>query len=87
MIEAAENDFDLEDASTDYFTVGKKVKIDLADMDCASWRSELQNDAEILELLSSMIAEITPEHDLKLQKLFGLPMFWGTMYTTSISSR
>lgn len=71
-IEPSENDFDMEDDSTDYFTVGKKIKIDLADMDYKTWRDELQKDAETLELLSLMIADITPEHDLKLQKLLSL---------------
>ena len=72
MIEASEDDFDMEDGSTDYFTVGKKVKIDLADMDYKTWRAELQQDAENLELLTLMIADITPEHDLKLQNLLKL---------------
>jgi SNF2 family DNA or RNA helicase len=71
MVEA-EDDLDMEDSSTDYFTVGKKVKIDLADMDYKTWRSELQKDAENLELLTLMIADITPEHDLKLQNLLKL---------------
>ena len=62
----------MEDGSTDYFTVGKKVKIDLADMDYKTWRAELQQDAENLELLTLMIADITPEHDLKLQNLLHL---------------
>ena len=72
MIEASEDDFDMEDGNTDYFTVGKKVKIDLADMDYKTWRAELQQDAENLELLTLMIADITPEHDLKLQNLLHL---------------
>jgi hypothetical protein len=66
------SDFDLDDQSTDFFTVGKKVKIDLVDMDYKSWREELVMDAETLELLSLMIADITPEHDTKLQTLFQL---------------
>lgn len=33
MYEASDNDFDIDDENNDYFTVGKKVKIDLADMD------------------------------------------------------
>lgn len=72
MYEANENDFDMEDENTDFFTVGKKVKIDLEDMDYQTWRTELKRDAETLELLTLMIADITPEHDLKLQTLFGL---------------
>lgn len=65
-------DFDYDDQNTDYFSVGKKVRIDLADMDYVSWKRELEQDAETLELLSSMIADITPEHDTKLRTLFGL---------------
>ena len=41
-------------------------------MDYISWRRELEKDAENLELLSLMIADITPEHDTKLQKLFDI---------------
>lgn len=72
MYEANDNDFDMEDGNTDFFTVGKKVKIDLADMDYKTWRAELQRDADTLELLMLMVADITPEHDLKLQTLFKL---------------
>ena len=72
MYEADENDFDLDDGNTDFFTVGKKVKIDLADMDYKTWRAELQRDADTLELLTLMIADFTPEYDLKLQTLFRL---------------
>lgn len=68
----ASDDFDIDDQNTDYFTVGKKIKIDLADMDYKSWRDALQNDAEILELISMMVADITPEHDTKLQTLLQL---------------
>lgn len=66
------DDFDYDDQNTDYFSVGKKVRIDLADMDYVSWKHELEKDAEKLELLSLMIADITPEHDTKLQTLFDL---------------
>jgi hypothetical protein len=72
MYEANDNDFDLDDGNTDFFTVGRKIKIDLADMDYKTWRAELQHDADTLELLTLMVADITPEHDLKLQTLFKL---------------
>ena len=72
MYEAQESEFDMDDGNTDYFSVGKKVKIDLADMDYKTWRSELQQDAEVLELLTIMVADITPEHDSKLQELLAL---------------
>lgn len=73
LIEISEtSDFDLDDQNTDFFSVGKKVKIDLADMDYKSWRAELAMDAENLELLTLMIADITPEYDTKLQTLFNI---------------
>lgn len=65
-------DFDYDDQNTDFFSVGKKIKIDLADMDYMSWMQELEKDAENLALLSLMIADITPEHDVKLQTLLRL---------------
>lgn len=72
MYEASDGDFDMEDGNTDFFTVGKKVQIDLADMDYKTWREELRQDADTLELLTLMVADITPEHDTKLQTLLAL---------------
>ena len=72
MYEAGESDFDMEDSNTDFFSVGKKTKIDLEDMDYKSWRKALQQDADNLELLILMVADITPEYDTKLQTLFRL---------------
>ncbi len=70
--EVSDRDLDLDDSNTDYFTVGRKVKIDLADMDYWTWREELQEDADTLERLTSMVADITPEYDTKLQELLRL---------------
>ena len=65
------DEFDEEDQNTeDLFSLGKKVKIDLADMDYISWRESLEKDADTLELLTYMIEDITPEHDAKLQELY-----------------
>ncbi len=66
------SEFDEDDQNVDFFSVGKKVKIDLADMDYLTWLYELEQDAENLELLSLMIVDITPDHDKKLQTLFML---------------
>jgi chaperonin cofactor prefoldin len=71
MYEVSDNDLDIDDSNTD-FTVGKKVKIDLTDMDYRSWREDLQKDKDTLELLILMIKDITPEHDSKLQELLSL---------------
>lgn len=70
--EVSDSEFDIDDSNTDYFTVGKKVQIDLADMDYKSWSDGLREDAETLQLLTSMVADITPEHDSKLQELLRL---------------
>ena len=65
------DEYDSDDQNGDeMFTFGKKVKIDLADMDYKSWRDSLAKDAEVLELLTLMVGDITPEHDSKLQELF-----------------
>ena len=66
------DEFDGEDQNDDLFSFGKKVKIDLADMDYESWRRSLAKDAEVLELLSFMVGDISPEHDSKLQELFSV---------------
>lgn len=65
------NDFDLDDQNDDeLFSFGKKIKINLSDMDYTSWRRDLAKDKETIELLTVMVADITPEHDSKLQELF-----------------
>jgi len=66
------SDFDWDDQNTDFFAVGKKIKIDLADMDYLSWLRDLQSDADNLKLLSTIVADVTPEHDTKLQTLLQL---------------
>ncbi len=60
---------DTDDDDVEFFMVGKKVRIDLRDMDYVSWRQKLARDVETLELLISMIRDITPEYDNKLQTL------------------
>lgn len=72
MRDVSDNDFDAEDENTDFTHIGKKIRINIADMDYVSWRSELAKDAENLELLLLMMNDITPEHDSKLQTLFHL---------------
>lgn len=65
-----DRDYDFDDQNTcDIFAIGKKVKIDLKDMDYISWLNDLTNDANILSGLESLIEDITPVKDSKLQKL------------------
>ena len=69
MYESADTEWDIDDSNTEYFTVGNKVQIDLADMDYKTWRSELNSDIEVLDDLMNMLNVITPEYDGKLQSL------------------
>ncbi len=67
-----DSDWDIDDQNTDFFSVGNKVKIDLADMDYVSWRNDLRKDEDVLTLITMMVSDITPEHDTKLQTLLQL---------------
>lgn len=60
---------DSDDDDTDLFSVGRKVKYRLSDMRCDDWREKLVADVENLELLLSMVSDITPQYDNKLQTL------------------
>ncbi len=63
--------FDGEDQNDEgLFSFGRKVRIELSDMDYKSWREQLAKDSEVLELLTLMVGDITPAHDCKLQELF-----------------
>ena len=62
-------DFDDDDQNTDFFSIGKKVKIDLRDMDYVSWKRDIDEDLENLQLLILMVEDITPEYDYKLNQL------------------
>ena len=68
-LSGTEEDFDFDDQNTDFFTVGKKIKIDLRDMDYISWKREMDEDIENLSLLISMVEDITPQYDNKLNEL------------------
>lgn len=63
------DEFDYDDQNTDFFNVGKKVKVDLRDMDYISWKRDMDEDIENLQLLILMIEDITPEYDFKLNEL------------------
>lgn len=62
-------DLDMEEEN---FSVGKKVPIELADMDIVGWKSSLQRDEERLAELLKMVQSVTPEADNKLHELFKL---------------
>lgn len=71
--EISEAEFDGDDRNSVFFeNGGQRLDIDLADLDYVSWRRELSEDYETLQLLSMMTKDITPEHDAKLQTLLAL---------------
>ena len=55
MYESADTEWDIDDSNTEFFTVGNKVQIDLADMDYKTWQSELTSDIEVLNELMSIV--------------------------------
>ncbi|MBS1674250.1 MAG: DEAD/DEAH box helicase family protein [Actinobacteria bacterium] len=70
--ELVDMDFDVDDeddANIEALSYGEKIKIDLNDIDIESWQRDLWNDRETLRELLDEMNKITPEHDLKLQKL------------------
>ncbi len=66
-----EFDLDEEDGipDPDGETFGKKVQINLADMDLPRWQHELAADLAILEGLLAEMRKVTPADDAKLQHL------------------
>ena len=48
---------------------GKKIKIDLRDMDILSWKKDLKNDFFIIDRLLLAMDKITPDEDYKLHHL------------------
>ena len=67
--DALVHDWDIEDQENEIFIGTKKNQILLSDMDYVSWRNYLAADLETLQLILYMLADITPEHDSKLQQL------------------
>lgn len=67
--EAIAQDLDIEEQENDLFIGTKKNRILLEDMDYISWKKYLSEDLETLRLILLMLADITLEHDSKLQQL------------------
>ena len=67
---AADFDEDDDDLSgLDDFTVGKKIQINLVDMDVQSWQHDLNGDLALIDALLASMELIRPEDDTKLQHL------------------
>ncbi|MEA2049771.1 MAG: helicase-related protein [Campylobacterota bacterium] len=68
-INSTDIDTDDEDWLDDDFSIGKKVKINLADMNTLGWKQDLQNDLLIAKHILKDMDKVTPPHDTKLQTL------------------
>ena len=62
-------DTESDDWLDDEFSIGDKIKINLADMNTAGWKIDLQADFRIATELLAEMKKVTPEHDKKLQDL------------------
>ena len=53
----------------DEFSIGEKVKINLADINTTGWKTDLQADLEVASALLNEMKRVTPDHDSKLKDL------------------
>ena len=71
-VSAAFEDVDFDDDSLPVpgdFSIGKKITINLADMDLPSWEQDLQTDLLYIDELLGEMHKVTPADDAKLQHL------------------
>lgn len=66
---AFDEDEDIENAISEDFLIGKKVKIDLKDMNTIGWKTDLIEDRNVLQELLEQFKRIKPNNDLKLVEL------------------
>jgi hypothetical protein len=62
-------DVESDDWLDDEFSIGDKVKINLADMNTSGWKEDLQSDLTVAKAIIAEMERVTPEHDTKLQEL------------------
>ncbi|MDG5815501.1 DEAD/DEAH box helicase [Chitinispirillales bacterium ANBcel5] len=62
-------DADSDDWLSDEFSIGDKIKINLADMNTTGWKTDLQADYYVAAQLLEEMHRVTPEHDAKLNDL------------------
>lgn len=64
-----DSDYDFEDWLDDDFNVGKKIKINLEDMNTTGWSDDLRHDLKIAKEIITEMNRVSPEHDSKLNDL------------------
>lgn len=62
-------DTDSDDWLGEEFSVGDRVKINLADMNTSGWKEDLKSDIAIAKDILTEIRRVVPKHDRKLQDL------------------
>ena len=67
--QAIEESLDSDDSEVALTLGNKQTQIALQDLDHISWRNYLEEDLASLQQLLRLLADITPEHDSKLQQL------------------
>ena len=69
--DADEVNLDIEDDDwlSEEFSIGDKIKINIADMNTAGWKTDLQADYDVAKKIVTEMKRITPSHDKKLQDL------------------
>lgn len=66
---AFDEDEDIENAISEDFQIGRKVKIDIKDMNTIGWKRDLLEDRNVLQELLEQFKRIKPNNDLKLIEL------------------
>lgn len=63
------DEMDDEEVCDSGFSIGNKVKVDLADMDLLLWKTDLETDLRVISSLLKEMNQVAPEDDAKLQHL------------------
>lgn len=67
--EVDDTNLDDEEWVDEEFSIGKKIKINLADMDVIHWKEDLLSDRNTLNGLLQEMKKVSPDHDNKLTTL------------------
>jgi len=62
-------DVESDDWLSEEFSIGEKIKINIADMNTTGWKTDLLSDFNITKKLLAEMKKVTPTHDKKLQDL------------------
>lgn len=62
-------DTESDDWLDEEFSIGDKVKLNLADMNTSGWKDDLMSDLRVAKDILTEMERVTPEHDQKLNDL------------------